>query len=271
MSIRAFTPTDALPPRPGAVIELDDEESRYLTRVRRARIGELIELFDGRGGAWTATLRRVERRAQVEVGPALMVHEPADRVVLLGLPDQAATLEALTGASELGATQVVLVACERSQGRVPSAARIERTLRAAQRQCGRPRPPTLLGAPPEVPLGLGSALDHRSDLPGAFAWEALRDISPPPPTPADSMPELGPELSPELDPELGSKLADPGWRLLVGPEGGLTAAEAEAVSAAGFRAVGLGPWVLRTPTAVIAMLARFQTSAAWPREHLREG
>jgi 16S rRNA (uracil1498-N3)-methyltransferase len=233
MSLRAFTPNDVEPPTVGAVVELDEPESHYLVKVRRARVGDVLELFDGRGGAWTASVCALGRCARVEVGAALQLPEPATRVVLLGLPDQAATLEALTGAAELGATHVLLVACERSQGRVPSMSRIERILRAAQRQCGRPRPLELVGA---EPLTLDDALAFRVDLPGLFAWEALRDS--------------------QSDP--GVVEAKAGLRLLVGPEGGLSPREVERIRKAGFRAVSLGPWVLRTETAVIAMLARFQ-------------
>jgi 16S rRNA (uracil1498-N3)-methyltransferase len=236
MSVHAFIPSAAAAPSPGATVELDDEESRYLVRVRRLRVGQALELFDGHGGAWAATLIDAGRRARVEVGPALTLVEPPTRILLLGLPDQAAILEALTGASELGATQVVFVACERSQGRVPSPARLDRVLRAAQRQCGRPRPPALLGAPPDEPLDLQRALRHRAELPGVFAWEALR----------------GPNEQPEPQ-DLAA-----GLRLLVGPEGGLSQAEAELIRAAGFRALSLGPWILRTATAVVALLAKSQ-------------
>jgi 16S rRNA (uracil1498-N3)-methyltransferase len=236
MSMRAFTPDGAESPLSGAEIELDDEESHYLVKVRRARIGDTLELFDGRGGAWVATLRTIGRPAIVQVGPALQLPEPAPRVVLLGLPDQPATLEALTGASELGATHVVLVACERSNTRSPSAARVHRVLRASQRQCGRARPTELVGGSPDAPLSLARALTVRDELPGVFAWEALREAAS----------------------QIGSgERAASGLRLLVGPEGGLTAPEVELLRAAGFRAVSLGPWVLRTPTAVVAILARF--------------
>ena len=95
MSMRAFTPERA-EPLPGSTIELDDEESHYLVKVRRARIGDALELFDGRGGAWAASLRTTGRHASVEVGAPLCFAEPVPRVVLLGLPDQPATLEALT-------------------------------------------------------------------------------------------------------------------------------------------------------------------------------
>jgi 16S rRNA (uracil1498-N3)-methyltransferase len=151
------------------------------------------------------------------------------------LPEPAATLDALTGASELGATQIVLVRCERSQGHAPAAARIERVLRAAVRQCGRPSSPELLGDPP---WSLADALAHRSELPGVFG---------------DPRPAEHPQLDGRPDAGLD---ATGGLRLLVGPEGGLSPAEIEAARVAGFRGVCLGPWILRTPTAVVALLAR---------------
>jgi 16S rRNA (uracil1498-N3)-methyltransferase len=40
--------------------------------------------------------------------------------------------------------------------------------------------------------------------------------------------------------------------MLVGPEGGLSADEVEAATAAGFTAVGLGPRILRADTAAVA-------------------
>jgi 16S rRNA (uracil1498-N3)-methyltransferase len=48
--------------------------------------------------------------------------------------------------------------------------------------------------------------------------------------------------------------------LLVGPEGGLTESEAAAAIAAGFRAVGLGPRILRSETAAIVAVALVQAS-----------
>ena len=49
--------------------------------------------------------------------------------------------------------------------------------------------------------------------------------------------------------------------LLVGPEGGLTDAEADAARRAGYHPVRLGPRVLRTETAAPALLAALQ--ALW--------
>jgi 16S rRNA (uracil1498-N3)-methyltransferase len=227
----------------GQLVELDDDESRYLVKVRRVRVGESLELLDGRGHRWTATLARAGRRVTVEI--SAIVHEgapPPTRVVLLGLPEPAAALDVLTGASELGATQIVLVRCERSQGQVPAAARIERVLRAAMRQCGRPSPPELLGQPPWT---LADALAHRSELPGVFGDPRATEHPS-----LDGAAGLVEGLAPR------SHSPQRGLRLLVGPEGGLSPSEIEAARSAGFRGVCLGPWILRTPTAVVALLAR---------------
>ena len=44
----------------------------------------------------------------------------------------------------------------------------------------------------------------------------------------------------------------------IGPEGGFSAAEVEAAKAAGFFAAGLGPRILRTETAALAILSIVQ-------------
>ena len=49
--------------------------------------------------------------------------------------------------------------------------------------------------------------------------------------------------------------------VLIGPEGGLEDAEMRAALAAGFRACGLGPRVLRSETAAIAAVAVLQAVA----------
>src|SRR5690606_22296863 len=85
----------------------------------------------------TAVLELREPRPEVAAVPL---------AVLLVVPEVRATLEALTLASELAATEVVLVQGDHSPGGLPSADRIARTLQAAQRQCGRATPPRVWGA-----------------------------------------------------------------------------------------------------------------------------
>jgi 16S rRNA (uracil1498-N3)-methyltransferase len=82
------------------------------------------------------------------------------------------------------------------------------------------------------PLSLEAALHHRAELPGFFAWEQLRAT-------ASTTPQVA-----------------AGARLCVGPEGGFAEPEVAALAAAGFHALGLGPYVLRTGTAAVVGLAR---------------
>lgn len=228
MSVRAFAPPDAGPLGSGAQLTLNAEESHYLVKVRRLRAGERFELLDGAGGAWQARLRSTAKRAEIEVGAACAITPTLpDRVVLLGLPDVTATLESLTAASELAATELLFVRCERSQGRLPSPARVTRVMRAAMRQCGRRTPLRIVE---DEPSTLATALAYRPELPGVFGHPGAE---PEPPHPLDA-----------------------GRRILVGPEGGLTAQEQELARAADFSPMSLGPWILRTPTAVTALLAR---------------
>lgn len=233
---RVFAPCDGAWAAGGRV-RLPPEESHYLLRVRRARVGAELELLGALEGAldgaeaacWHATLVAIEdRTAVVELRARRAAVEAVPLVLLLVVPEPRATLEALTLASELAATEVVLVAGDHSPAGVPSAERIAKTLQAAQRQCGRERPPRV-----ERGIGLAEALERTAARPG---WVA-------------SVPQRHLETPVEVDPRAGA-------RLLVGPEGGLSAAEAALAERSGLRPLALGPWVLRTPSAVAAGLAR---------------
>ncbi|WAS98188.1 RsmE family RNA methyltransferase [Nannocystis punicea] len=225
MSTRVFVGAPADPARVG----LDAAESHYLRRVRRVGDGARIEAIDDHGGLWLAevvggdargtTVKLLEQRT---VPPP-----PREIVVLLGMPEPATVLDVLPGLCEVGVAEVVLVRCARSQGAAPGVDRIARVLRAAQRQCGRPRGPAISG-----PVDLREATTRRADLPGLFAWEELRATSSDAPA------------------------AVAGVRVCVGPEGGFTPEEAALLRGAGFRALGLGPYTLRTETAALVAVAR---------------
>lgn len=225
-------------------LRLSPEESRYLLRVRRARVGATLEVLDGEARAWRARLAAIEGQDGVveltEPVPAVSV-VPLELVLVV--PDPRATLEALTLASELGATAVRMVVGEHSPGGLPKPERVERTLRASQRQCGRPCPPSILW-----PRSLADALRASAHRPGFVA----------------SVPQRHLETPAALDPRLGA-------RLLVGPEGGLAQSEAQVASDAGFRPLSLGPWVLRSPTAVAAGLARLRGAQTGPAAQPGDG
>ncbi len=225
MSVRVF-----IPPGSAGEVTLDAEESHYLVRVRRGRAGQEIEALDGASGRWHATVRAADpRAARIALGPAIPTPAVAERAVLLGMPDRAPMLEALDHALCLGASAVLLVRCARGADALPGRARLDRTLRAAMRQCGRPKPVPLLG-----PYPLAEALDM---APGR------RFVA----TPGGTQ-LIHPSFSPAS--------------VLVGPEGGLTPQELILAREHGFAAMDLGPWILRTPLALAAALSRLVPCAA---------
>ncbi|MCH9685197.1 MAG: 16S rRNA (uracil(1498)-N(3))-methyltransferase [Deltaproteobacteria bacterium] len=234
MSPRVFHPPATW--HAGQRLSLEPEESHYLTRVRRVVVGAPVEVLDGHGEHWDATLvETTGRAAVVELLSARAVVPVMPLALVLIVPEPRATLEALTHASELGATAVDLVAGDHSPGGLPSQARIHRTLRAAQRQCGRPMAPDVRG-----PVSLAEAIEERG--PGGFVASV------------QARNETTPIV---VDSERGA------W-LLVGPEGGLSEAERDHATAAGLQPVGLAPWILRTPTAVAAGLARLWGAVGEP-------
>lgn len=237
MTVRVFAPPAAAF-EAGAQLELEPEEAHYLSRVRRVRPGAAVEVNDGEDW-WSATvIEATPRRASVTLhGPRPASPALPPWVLLLGLPDPKTVLELLPGACEIGADEVILVRCERSQTDGPGISRIARVLRASIRQCGRPRTPRVRG-----PLPLEEAVSHHPALPGVVAVASLRAQTD----------EVG---------SVRGRLASPrGARVAVGPEGGFTPTEVEACVAAGLHPVSLGPWVLRTQTAALVLLAAASVS-----------
>ena len=230
MSLRVFA---ARPPASAPAI-LDPDETHYLRRVRRVGDGASVDVIDDHGGLWRATVLGGDaRRTELRLDATIPAPAPArELVLLLGLPEPAAVLDLLPGLVELGVAAIAWVRCARTQSGPPGPARVERVLRAAQRQCGRPTPPTLLGS-----FAVGEAADLRRELPGFFAWEQRRGER-------DDLALAG------------------GARLLVGPEGGLTADEAGALLAADFGPIALGPYTLRSGTAALVGLARLMFAAS---------
>jgi 16S rRNA (uracil1498-N3)-methyltransferase len=58
--IRLYVPHDLAP---GAALELDEGQSRYLAAVMRQAVGDAVAVFNGRGGEWRATVAKVGKRA----------------------------------------------------------------------------------------------------------------------------------------------------------------------------------------------------------------
>jgi 16S rRNA (uracil1498-N3)-methyltransferase len=219
----------------GDEVAIVGDEHHYLRRVRRAKVGTTIEILDGVASKVVASIvRTADRETTAKVERTVAPVATPMLELWLGIPDSTACLEAITSAAELGCTAIVLVRTAHGTAPVPGAARIERVIRAAMRQCGRPTPPEIRG-----PVDLAALLDAHEHGCGVFAWERLQG-----------------DGGPTQD-DLAIALRLPP-RLLVGPEGGLTDDEASRCRARGMLPLGLGPWTLRTETAVAAGLGHLR-------------
>ena len=226
-----------------AEARLAGDRAHYLTRVLRLRPGDPCLLFDGDGLDYPATIVEATRHTvRLELSPpvAAAPESPLPVRLLLAITRGSRMDVALQKSVELGATALVPVFTARCGVKLDARQAGQRlthwrgVMVAAAEQCGRARLPTL--APPAA---LGDAL---AGLPGGHATRLVLD------------PGAGRGLA-DLAPPAGELV------LLVGPEGGLTAAETEAAAARGFDGVALGPRVLRAETAPLAALAAVQ--ALW--------
>ena len=216
-------------PAVGGDVLADLDVSHHALRVIRLARGEHVRIADGAGHVAVAELVGVEDgRARLRVLETLEATAVAARVVLLGVPRHALLEEALQLGTEAGVTRFVLVRATRSPGGDPRADRLDRVLRAAVTQCGRPDLPRIDG-----PSTLAQALSDPS-LEGLQRWVAL--------------------------PGASGQAAEGPAAVAVGPEGGWSPEEVDQLLAAGFAPLGLGPWTLRTPTAVAVAMGALSRS-----------
>lgn len=224
-SIRLFVePTLAA----GVEIVLSAGQAHYLgTVMRRARDEEIV-LFNGRDGEWAARIVRLQRdRGSCEVDQRLRPQRAEPDCWLLFAPlKRDATELVVEKATELGVAELRPVITARTNMRALNLDRLEAIAIEAAEQCERLSVPRI--APP-VPL-----------------WEALSEW------PAGR--RLTAAMEREAAPPMGPSV-DPGG-LLVGPEGGFSPAELDALRRTPFIVpASLGPRILRAETASIAGLA----------------
>jgi 16S rRNA (uracil1498-N3)-methyltransferase len=236
-------------PRVGDTVALDQDESHHLFTVLRGGREHALTLVDGRGHRFTAAAAGQERRrarvriTAIEVAAAEVA---PPRLYLACAVVKGKRFEwALEKAVEMGAHGIMPLHCE--FGVVsPRSGKQERwttILRAALKQSGRAWLPHLYGMmDPAAALTLCGT--------GPIAYGAV-----PGPDDAGGTPLVGSAG------DVG-EAADPPATLsiFIGPEGGWSPGETDALEAAGAVPVNLGPHVLRTETAAVAGLALLQTA-----------
>lgn len=218
------------------IAPLSQEEAAHALRVLRLKDGDEVQALDGNGRSWLAALHiSGEEGASLELKEELSDTESPARVTLyMGIP-KGEKLEIIAQKlTELGAERIVPVRMERCVAKIDDKdaekklTRLRRIIQEAQKQCGRTREMEIM-----PPMNFSKAVEavtrHEVKL---TLWEEAEGY------------------------RLNDARADhPNARdiaFVVGPEGGITKNEAEALRQAGALHVTMGPRILRAETAAVA-------------------
>lgn len=214
-----------------AVVAASPEQAHRLATVMRRGRGDPVCLFNGRDGEWQGHIQSIGRgRAELAVDHQLCPQpaEPALWLVFALLKRDATDL-VIEKATELGVTDLQPVVTERANTHRVNAARLAAIATEAAEQCERLSLPRVHPTRPLADL----LASWPRDRPLYVAAE--RTAAPRPP-----------------------HAAHPAG-LLVGPEGGFSEAELDAMRAHPFVTLAsLGPRILRAETACIVGLALLQ-------------
>ncbi len=229
----------------GSTAFLTGTEARHISSVLRLGVGTHITLFDGSGSFYEAQITKIspkkvetsiqainpyiatdqQQASSLHLGQALIKGKKMDLII------QKATELGIDSLHPYKSTYCVVKGAPEN--------RVERWTKIALeacKQCNRPKPPDL-----HTPVGFTelftSTANNNYDLKLIF-WEeesqnSLADIF-------------------QQYPDIRSAF------LLIGPEGGFSADEAQQAKAQGFQSVTLGSRILRAETAAMAAIAVLQ-------------
>ncbi|SDM48337.1 16S rRNA (uracil1498-N3)-methyltransferase [Geoalkalibacter ferrihydriticus] len=222
----------------GDEVILDGEIQHHLARVLRLVPKDEIDLLDGQGLCCRCRIEELTKKGvRLRVITRIPARERAFPIRLIqGLPKADKMDLILQKGTELGVVAFTPLLAERSVPRLEPerrqrrGQRWEKIILEAAQQSRRAILPRL-----DAPQPLAEALRGGEDL-RLLLWEQ------------ESRP-----LAEVLPPRMPRAAA-----VLIGPEGGLAAAEVEQARAAGFVPVNFGPRILRTETAGFAVVTVLQ-------------
>jgi 16S rRNA (uracil1498-N3)-methyltransferase len=225
-------------------ILLSTDESHHLVAVNRAKAGDTVVAFDGRGNEWICELLSDQKQAAMLKVRFRQKAKPLPYEITLGqaLPKGQFMDAIVRKATELGATRIAPLESERTivrlEGDRPDR-KIEKWQSAAieaAKQCGNPFVPEIL------PVQSAAAFMEASR---GYDLKLIASLQPG----AKSLKSLLAAYTQANGRAPRTAL----W--LVGPEGDFTAAEMSLSRSAGFEPVTLGPLVLRCETAAAYALS----------------
>lgn len=228
---------------------LKGPEAFHIVKVLRAKVGDRISLFDGKGGKFEGVIQGIDAEGSVS-GKIVNVLEkkpvrPVELRLYQGLLKGSHWDYVLEKGTELGVTTFIPVLTPRTVVLLREAERAhakrerwERVVMAAAKQCQRAQLPKI-----EEPVEFRDAIRACAGK-GAcvVAWEGLAGSS--------ARDVLSKALAGVREGE-GPIVVN----LFIGPEGGFSDEEIELAESVGAVPIGLGPRILRAETAASAAAA----------------
>ncbi|MCP3733663.1 16S rRNA (uracil(1498)-N(3))-methyltransferase [Sphingomonas sp. RP10(2022)] len=218
-------------------LRIDGPAAHYLVSVMRMAPGDPVKLFDDVTGEWLATAAQVGRRdLTVDVSTRLREREPVPDLWLCAAPLKKGRVDWLAEkACELGVDRLVPVLTSRTVVDKLKADRLRAHMIEAAEQCARTALPSLA-----EPVKLAALLRDWPENRALFFADETGGV----PALAAMRAHRGPAA------------------ILIGPEGGFTAEERDAIRACRQAiGVGLGPRILRADTAAAAAVSLWMAAA----------
>jgi 16S rRNA (uracil1498-N3)-methyltransferase len=223
----------------GQAVRLSPDQAHYLTGVMRLGVGAAILLFNGRDGEWRATLAAAGKRGAIATcdSQTKPLHLPPDLWLLFAPIKKARTDFIVEKAVELGVARILPVQTRHTNSERIRQDRLQAHAVEAAEQCGATFVPEVADLAPLDRLLSTWPGDRR------LYWCDETALG----QPATLTPAQGPAA------------------ILIGPEGGFSAAESARLGARpNVTPLSLGPRILRADTAAVAALTLWQaTNGDW--------
>ncbi|MEN6331003.1 MAG: 16S rRNA (uracil(1498)-N(3))-methyltransferase [Smithella sp.] len=228
----------------GKPCELEQDNYKYLKQVLRLEPGARINVFDGFGHEFTATIKSFSaNNVAVELGDEVHTAGKEIKITLGQALPKAGKMDVIVrGAAELGADVIIPFAAERSVSRIAVEKNLLKTARWQKIACEAARCSRSSQITEVLPVAsyetmLAQAGEQALKM---IFWEeedqkSIKDI-----------------------------LSDQTWTntkeifIIVGPEGGLSRDEILKAKEAGFISVSLGKQILKVETAALAIISIIQ-------------
>ncbi len=225
----------------GREIQLDAERARYLARILRLRAGDALTVFNGENGEFAASISAIDKGSGtllVDSHIETATESPLKVHLVQGISRGEKMDYVVQKATELGVKRITPVFAKYGVVKLDAKRAAKRrahwqgVAESACEQCGRIRPPLI-----DEPLPLNTWF-------GEQTGDADIDLI--------LLPRAATALTSITAPK--TKVC-----MLIGPEGGFSSSECDDANEVGFKAVSLGPRILRTETAAAAALTVAQS------------